>query len=149
MTEVLFYHLQHQPLDAVLPGLLEKCLERQWRAVVQGRDRERIDALNDSLWSYRDDAFLPHGIAGGKHDGAQPILLTDGPGNANEATVRFLVDRADPPDLNPYQRAVFIFDGNDEEALADARLRWKEMKSAGHQVTYWQQSDRGGWVKKA
>lgn len=149
MTEVLFYHLQHQPLDAVLPGLLEKCLERQWRAVVQGRDRERVDALNDSLWSYRDDAFLPHGIAGGKHDAAQPILLTDGPGNANEATVRFLVDRADPPDLNPYQRAVFIFDGNDEEALADARLRWKEMKSAGHEVTYWQQSERGGWVKKA
>lgn len=149
MTEVLFYHLQHQPLDAVLPGLLEKCLERQWRAVVQGRDRERIDALNDSLWSYRDDAFLPHGIAGGKHDAAQPILLTDGPGNANEATVRFLVDRADPPDLNPYQRAVFIFDGNDEEALADARLRWKEMKAAGHEVTYWQQSERGGWVKKA
>lgn len=149
MTEVLFYHLQHQPLDAVLPGLLEKCLERQWRAVVQGRDRERIDALNDSLWSYRDDAFLPHGIAGGKHDAAQPILLTDGPGNANEATVRFLVDRADPPDLNPYQRAVFIFDGNDEEALADARLRWKEMKAGGHEVTYWQQSERGGWVKKA
>lgn len=149
MTEVLFYHLQHQPLDAVLPGLLEKCLERQWRAVVQGRDRERIDALNDSLWSYRDDAFLPHGIVGGKHDAAQPILLTDGPGNANEATVRFLVDRADPPDLNPYQRAVFIFDGNDEEALADARLRWKEMKAAGHEVTYWQQSERGGWVKKA
>ena len=35
MTEILFYHLQHQPLERVLPTLLEKTLERGWRAVVQ------------------------------------------------------------------------------------------------------------------
>ena len=42
MTEVLFYHLQSQPLERVLPELLEKCLERKWRAVVQvGRGAAR------------------------------------------------------------------------------------------------------------
>ena len=35
MTEVLFYHLQRQPLEAVLPTLLEKSLERGWRALVR------------------------------------------------------------------------------------------------------------------
>ena len=35
MTEVLFYHLQRQPLERVLPTLLERSLARGWRVVVQ------------------------------------------------------------------------------------------------------------------
>lgn len=149
MSEVLFYHLQHQPLEKVLPGLLEKCLERDWRVVVQSGDRDALVALNDLLWAYRDEGFLPHGLAGSDDDAQQPILLCDTPGNPNAANVRFLVDRADPPDLADYRRAVFLFDGNDPDALADARQRWKTEKAAGHDLTYWQQNERGGWVKKA
>src|SRR5919112_1056833 len=45
MTEVFFYHLQQKPLEAVLPTLLEKSLERGWRAVVQATSAERLSAL--------------------------------------------------------------------------------------------------------
>ena len=48
MTDVLFYHLERTTLEKVLPGLLEKSLERGWRAVVQATTEERIEAL-DSL----------------------------------------------------------------------------------------------------
>jgi DNA polymerase III subunit chi len=41
----------------VLPELLEKCLERQWRAVVQLGSDERRDALDAHLWTYRDDGI--------------------------------------------------------------------------------------------
>ena len=36
-ADVLFYHLQRQPLEAVLPTLLQKTRERGWRAVVRRR----------------------------------------------------------------------------------------------------------------
>ena len=49
MTEVLFYHLQRQPLEAVLPTLLERSLERGWRAVVQATTDERLASLDDHL----------------------------------------------------------------------------------------------------
>ncbi|MGA7117695.1 MAG: DNA polymerase III subunit chi, partial [Hyphomicrobium sp.] len=39
-SEVLFYHLERQPLERVLPGLLEKTLQRGWRAVVQAGSAE-------------------------------------------------------------------------------------------------------------
>jgi len=61
MTEVLFYHLKGQTLEQVLPALLQKSLERGWRVVVQGSSDERIDGLDALLWTWRDDAFLPHG----------------------------------------------------------------------------------------
>jgi DNA polymerase-3 subunit chi len=44
MTEMLFYHLQGQKLEGVLPGLLEKSLDRGWTVIVQGASEERIEA---------------------------------------------------------------------------------------------------------
>jgi DNA polymerase-3 subunit chi len=60
-----------------------------------------------------------------------------------------MVDRAAPPDLSPFERGVFLFDGNDPEAVAEARQYWKTLKAAGHDLTYWQQSNAGRWERKA
>ena len=43
MTEVLFYQLHRQPIERVLPTLLEKSLERGWRVVVQAASEERAN----------------------------------------------------------------------------------------------------------
>jgi DNA polymerase III subunit chi len=75
MAEMLFYHLQRQPLDKVLPALLEKSLARGWRVVVQASSDERIEALDAHLWTYRDDAFLPHGTDREPDPASQPVLL--------------------------------------------------------------------------
>jgi DNA polymerase-3 subunit chi len=150
MTEVLFYHLQRQPIERVLPQLLERSVERGWRAVVQAASDERLDALDAHLWTYRDDSFLPHGTARDAETAMQPILLTTADDNPNGAAVRFLIDGAPvPPDAASYARIVLLFDGEDEEALAAARQRWSEAKAKGFDVTYWQTDEQGRWVKKA
>lgn len=149
MSEVLFYHLERQPLDRVLPALLEKTLERGWRAVVQAGLSERVDALDAVLWTYRDESFLPHGTAKDGHPEAQPIYLTEGRDNPNGATVRFLADGADIDDVSAYARVVYLFDGRDADAVAAARQAWSRVKAGGHEATYWQQDENGRWVKKA
>lgn len=149
MTEVLFYHLERRPLASVLPALLEKSLERGWRAVVQVGSPERAEALDALLWSYRDDSFLPHGTEADGNAELQPIFLTHETVNPNGAQVRFYVDGAEVEDISGYERAVLLFDGNDETAVAAARSQWKTLKDGGHDVTYWQQNDRGKWEKKA
>jgi DNA polymerase-3 subunit chi len=149
MTEVLFYHLQGQSLEQVLPGLIEKCIERKWRTVVQVGSEERRDALDAHLWTCRDDGFLPHGTAKDGHAALQPVWLTAEDDNPNAATVRFVADGAALPDMAPYARVVMLFDGTDPDALDGARESWKAVKAAGHDATYWQQSERGRWEKKA
>ena len=150
MTEVLFYHLENQPLERVIPVLLEKTLERGWRAVVEAGSRERAEALDVTLWTWRDDSFLPHGLAGGDTDPLQPLLITTESDNPNGANVRFFVDRAVPRDVAGYERIVFLFSGHDPDAIAEARIAWKALSSAGgHEITYWQQDTNGRWVKKA
>lgn len=149
MAEVLFYHLTESKLEEQLPVLLEKSLQRGWRAVVQVGSDERRDALDAHLWTYRDDSFLAHGADHEPYPGEQPVLLTTGPDNANSAQIRFLVDGAAPPDLGTYQRAVLMFDGHDADQLEAARTQWKALKAAGHDVTYWQQSADRRWERKA
>ena len=150
MTEILFYHLQGQKPEGVLPVLLEKSLERGWRVVVQGASEERIEALDAHLWTYRDDAFLPHGTWREQEAAQQPVLLTLNDGNPNSADVRILIDGAPvPSDAEAYRRIVLLFDGDDEEAVAAARAQWSDAKAKGFEATYWQPDERGRWVKKA
>ena len=149
MTEVLFYHLQEQPIEKVLPNLLERSLERGWRAVVQASSEDRVDALDAHLWTFSDDSFLPHGTDREATAAEQPIVLTLGADNPNGASVRFLIDGAPiPADAGSYQRLVLLFDGGDPEAVAAARERWTAAKAQGFDVTYWQTDERGRWQRK-
>jgi DNA polymerase III subunit chi len=150
MTEVLFYQLQRQPIEKVLPILLEKSLERGWRVAVQSSSEERIEALDALLWTYRDDSFLPHGTYKESSAADQPILLTVNADNLNRSAVRFLIDGSPmPSDAASYERVVLLFDGEDPDALEDARERWRDAKGLGLDVTYWQADERGRWQRKA
>ncbi|MGQ3672120.1 DNA polymerase III subunit chi [Xanthobacter sp. TB0136] len=149
MTEVLFYHLERRPLEAVLPTLLEKSLERGWRCVVQCASPERRDALDTHLWTYSDSSFLPHGTQAQPRPERQPVLLTTMPDNPNNAQIRFLLDGVPLADTATYVRVVHLFDGHDDEQVQAARMRWRETKAEGHEMTYWQQDENGRWVRKA
>lgn len=149
MTEVLFYHLQNSPLEQSLPKLLEASLKREWRVVVKVGEAERLEPLANELWTYRPDSFLPHGTAEDGAEADQPIFLTSGDENPNAAQVLFLVHGATPGPLEAYNRCVLMFDGRNDDALNAARAQWKDLKAAGHDATYWQQTDTGGWEKKA
>jgi len=150
MAEVLFYHLTESRLEEALPDLLERSVARGWRVIVQTVTPERRDALDQHLWVYREDSFLPHGTDADSSGALQPILLTtEAEQRANDPHVRFMVEGAVPLSLEGYERGVYLFDGHDGEQLASARQRWTAEKSAGHAVTYWQQTEDRRWVKKA
>lgn len=146
--EVLFYHLQGQPVAAALPMLLEKTLQRGWRALIRAGSAEMLDMLDQTLWTYSDQSFLPHGSEADGEPESQPILLSLADTRINAPQVIFLVDRAPLPAELDVERLVLLFDGEDPEALAQAREAWQDIKARGLLATYWQQQD-GRWVKKA
>jgi DNA polymerase-3 subunit chi len=147
-TEVWFYHLERTGLEQALPELLEKTLQRGWKAVVRVRETGRMQHLDAALWSYRDESFLPHGPDDEPQAPRQPILLTTGFDNPNAADALFLVDGAEPGDLSGYARCVVLFDGGDEAQLAVARAQWSAVKATGVAVSYWKQQARG-WERQA
>ncbi len=153
MTETLFYHLERRGLEDALPPLVEKTLERGWRALIRVDTAERADDIDTRLWTFN-DGFLPHAQLGDGEAARQPVLITLEEGNPNAANVLFLVGGAAQPDWNSssaqsFTRIVLMFDGRDPGAVDGARAAWKAAKSAGHEVTYWKESPSGKWEKQA
>ena len=148
-AEIWFYHLEQTSVDGALPELLEKTLARGWRALVRSPDPDRRDHLNGWLWTYRDDAFLAHGLAEQPDAEHQPVLITASPDNPNGAQALFLLDDAAFGPLDGLERCVVMFDGGDEVALTAARGRWREAKTLGCATAYWRQSAAGRWEKQA
>ena len=153
MTEALFYHLERRALEDVLPGLVEKSLERGWRAVVKTDSSERSDALDNLLWTYDDRSFLAHAQSGDGEASRQPVLITVQDENPNGAQILFCIGGAQPADwraagLSSLARVVMLFEGRDAAMLDTARAAWKDAKQAGHDVTYWKESASGKFEKQ-
>ncbi len=147
MSRIDFYHLQNQTLETVLPRLLEKAYATGQRIVVRIGTEERVEFLNSLLWTYNDQSFLPHGSKKDGNADLQPIWLTAGTDNPNQARLLFLADGAnfELNECTAYERVFDIFDGHSEEALTQARQLWKELKNAGIDCFYWQQDAQGRW----
>jgi DNA polymerase III subunit chi len=146
MVEFAFYHLQRTPLEPALGRLLEKVLASGQRAVVRASSPERVEALNRALWTFGRDSFLPHGSRDDGFVEDQPVFLTDAADYPNGATVLVLVDGADVEPPEEFSRCLYMFDGNDEQALEQAGGLWQRWRERGATLTYWQQTERG-WQK--
>lgn len=148
MTEISFYHLLHTPLERALPKLMEKVLESGARAVIRTGSAERAEVLSGVLWTYDQNSFLPHGTARDGLADRQPIWITSDDENPNGADILVLTDGAPAGDVGVWRRCLEMFDGRHETAVTEARRRWNDYKAADHALTYWQQTERGGWKKQ-
>ena len=149
MPEFRFHHLERRRVDTALPALLETAVEEGARVVVQAADAAARDALNERLWTYREDSFLPHGGPGDGDPATQPVFLADTDETPNDAALRVLLNPADAlrftADATP--RIVVLFDARDEATMAAARSAWKALREAGAAPSSWREGDEGEWVK--
>ena len=135
-----------------LPALIQKAVARGWRVVVQTVDDLRLREIDDLLWTYEPESFLPHGLSRDKGAERQPVAITREDDNPNDAALRMYVEGAEV-DLDPqtaaYERVILLFDGRDDEELAAARRQWTRLKARGFTLAYWQQSDDGRWDRRS
>ena len=147
-TEVRFYHLERSGIEQVLPGLISKALENGHRIVVKTTDDREAERLNDHLWTYDPNSFLPHGTKKEGFADKQPVWLTSNDDNPNNADVLILTPSTESNEQSKYKLCCEMLDGRDESAVDAARTRWKKYKDEGFAVTYWQQGPKG-WEKKS
>ncbi|MBM3468033.1 MAG: DNA polymerase III subunit chi [Alphaproteobacteria bacterium] len=148
-AEVSFYQLTTQPVEKVLPKILEKVYGGGMRALVVAHSTEHMNVLNSTLWTYSPGAFLPHGMSGRTSDEPldHPIWLTLQPVNENRANVVVLTNEQYIDNLSDYSRCVDIFDGNNSSALEAAHVRQNKYLQNGHPIVYWKQTMSGTWEK--
>ena len=134
-----FYHLSASPLERVLPSIAEKVLAGEGRLLVVA-DEGLLGSLDEQLWTYAADSFLPHGTTGEN----QPVLLSAEPVAANGARNIALADGVWREEALGFDRAFYFF-GSD--SLDSARGAWRALRGRdGVESRYWKQVD-GRWVQ--
>ncbi|MCB1537386.1 MAG: DNA polymerase III subunit chi [Rhodospirillales bacterium] len=148
MTEIRFYHLQRSREEDALPLLAFKAWQAGQRVVVRLPDAARVEAMNNALWTFKADAFLPHGSAADGAADRQPVWLSTENDNPNGAKTLILGVGCTPDEIEAYTLCCLMLDGNDAAQVEGARSLWRGYKDAGHELSYWQQ-DASGWSRKA
>jgi len=141
-----FYQLGEATAESVIASVGQRLLSEGQRLLVVAEDEALLARLDRLLWDQGAASFIPHGLAGGNDDSAQPILLSRGSDAPNRARNVLVADGTWREAALGYDRAFHLFDG---ESLEEARLAWKLLAGRdGVERHYWASED-GRWVKKA
>jgi DNA polymerase-3 subunit chi len=145
--QVDFYHLTRTPLDRALPRIAERIVENGGRLLIVAEGDAAQARLDQLLWSYAPESFLPHGRAGGEDDARQPVLIAGSPEAANGARNIALADGVWREEALGFDRAFHFFD---EDRIAEARAAWKGLADREDvERRYWKQNDAGKWEQAA
>jgi DNA polymerase-3 subunit chi len=136
-----FYHLAVSPLERVLPSIAEKVVANGERLLVVA-EPDLLARLDEILWSYAKDSFLPHGR---QNPATQPVFLSAEPEPANGATNLALADGRWREEALGFARTFYFFDNDGREGARDA---WRALKGRPEiEARYWKQDERGKWVQ--
>jgi DNA polymerase III subunit chi len=140
-----FYHLTRAPTESVLPALSEKLLGSGARLLIVSEHQDQRDHLDEALWTFKADSFLPHAQAGASTDADQPILLSGAVEAANGARNIALADGKWRGEALSFDRAFYLFSPDQTE---DARAAWRALANTAEvERHYWKQDDMGRWVE--
>ena len=139
-----FYHLEASPIDRVLPSICEKILGNRDKLLLVAESGE-LARLDDVLWTYSKDSFLPHARSERANPELQPILLSDTPEPLNGATNIALGDGRWRDEALGFARTFYLFGS---AQLGPARTAWRALKgNAAVEPRYWKQDEGGKWVQ--
>ena len=140
-----FYQLGSARPDEIIASIAGKLLDDGQRLLIVAGDEGTLARLDRQLWDQGAASFLPHGLAGGADDAAQPLLLSTGTDAPNLARNILIADGEWREAALAYDRAFYLFD---TATLEGARLAWKLLSGReGVERNYWALED-GKWVKK-
>jgi DNA polymerase-3 subunit chi len=135
MTEVAF----HFNVPGKLPyacRLLRKIYQAGSRARVIG-DAELLGQLDQALWTFSAQDFIPHCSAGAAPAGLahSPIVLASAADAENGGDVLVNLGTTVPVGLEHYARLIELVSQDDEQDRAEARVRGRHYAESGYAIT--------------
>jgi DNA polymerase-3 subunit chi len=134
-----FYMIAGKPAFVAQPLLLvcklaEKAVQTGQPCLIFCESSAQADFLDDLLWEFDDDAFIPHQIVGLEDDEDQadtPVLIV--PPGVETGMRPLVINLRHTLPANGYQRVLEIVPA-DDSAREPARQRWLEYKKLGHEL---------------
>ena len=116
--------------------LVRKARAADMNVVVYLQNREQLRALDDALWTFSEQDFLPHVIAGDELASQTPVILSD---NAADTLphhqILINLSQQTPEHFARFER-LFEVVSTDEDDLIAGRERYKQYQQRGYPLTH-------------
>jgi len=109
-SEINFYEVEDQIVKSIAPLLL-KILDEKKKVLIFSANKNEIEEIDKSLWSYGKNKFIPHITIFDKNFdlARQPILLTDQEHNSNDADYLVFLSEPSKKFLENFNRSFYFF----------------------------------------
>ncbi len=150
MTEILIYQASNYSLEEILQKLLTKTLQSKQKVTVRLNDFDYLNLVDNFLWSFSGDSFLPHNIMGDANLSLSPVYLTTGEEVPNAANILILINstKLSLSTFNRFNRSCLLFSEGNEQCAIEHKKLWELAISDGIPSKFWVQS-KTGWKEKS
>jgi DNA polymerase-3 subunit chi len=111
--------------------LARKAFDAGQPTLILARSFDQAEQLDEKLWEFDNDAFVPHQIAGDDDDAITPVLIV--PPDASAADRALVINLRDDPAPGLFERVLEVVPADEEQRLG-SRKRWTTYKAAGFEV---------------
>jgi DNA polymerase-3 subunit chi len=99
--------------------------------LILARSLDQAEELDEKLWAFDDDAFVPHQIAGDEDDDVTAVLIV--PPDVRVADRPLVINLRDDCAPGLFERVLEVVPA-DEALRTGSRERWKTYRQAGFEV---------------
>ena len=111
--------------------LAKKAFDGDKPTLILARSADQADQLDEKLWEFDADAFIPHQIAGDEDDEITPVLIV--PPETLTADRTLVINLRDECAPGLFERVLEVVSADEAQRLG-SRARWKTYKVAGFAV---------------
>ncbi len=134
MPKIDFYILTEQNALDFACRLIEKAYKNQHRVYIHTEDQLSAHALDEKLWTYRDDSFLPHNLYGEGPEPAPPIQIGFGKTPEKHRDILINLSREVPTFFQQFARVLELIP-NEPEIQARGRENFRIYRAKGFEIT--------------
>ena len=150
MTQIVFYSTAPLQVEKTLFALLEKSLEKGNKSLLLFRDKEKCLSINEQLWTYKQNSFLPHISEDDQiyDDIDVPVYLSTKNENPFKAELLFSIDGYLPDNIQHFERVIIIIDVNDEILNEKYKNYYLDINKNFEDIVFYKSDDNGKWIEK-
>ena len=129
---------------------MEKSLEKGNKSLLLFKDKEKCLSINEQLWTYKQNSFLPHISEDDQiYDNIDiPVYLSTKNENPFKAELLFSIDGFLPDNIDHFERVIIIIDVNDELLNEKYKNYYLDINKNFEDIVFYKSDDNGKWIEK-
>ena len=147
LEKVYFYNSSQRDILADIAVLAEKLFLKNEGILIFCTDQETVSVVDNFLWAYREDSFIPHSINNNEETSGHSILITTSIDERYEQDILLVLNGGliREKDWQKFTKIYYFFDDQDNEEKEIARSMWKSFSSLNAECKYWV-NKKNKWV---